>query len=191
MTTEVSDEIYIQRFKSGESTAFGELYDRYSKKIYRYVYYKIFNKEVTEDIVSDVFYKALERIDSYDPKKGLFSAWLYRIARNTVIDKYRMKRETVDIEDIFDLGEDERTEEKLDAEATLKKISKYLETLTPKQREIVILRVWEEMSYKEIAEIVGGTEGSVKMTFSRTIREVREKMGPFAVLLLMLMKPWG
>ena len=60
--------------------------------------------------------------------------------------------------------------------------------LSAKQREIVTLRIWEELSYKEIAEITGGTEGSVKMAFSRTINEVREKFGPLGVLLLMLMK---
>lgn len=190
MPTEIHDDVYIQKFKAGESEAFGILYDRYAQKIYRFVYYKIFNKEVTEDIVSDIFYKALERIDSFDPQKGLFSTWIYRIARNTVIDRYRTKKQTVDIDNIFDLGVDERTEEKLDAEATLEKVSQYLETLTAQQREIVTLRIWEEMSYKEIAEIVGGNEGSVKMAFSRTIRDVREKMGPLAVLLLMLAVPF-
>ncbi len=189
MPTELTDAVYVAKFRSGESAAFGVLYDRYAAKIYRFVYYKIFNKETTEDIVSDVFYKALERIDSFDPEKGVFSAWLYRIARNTVIDRYRTKHTTVDIDDIFDLGHDERFAEKFDAQATLEKISKYLETLNATQREIVTLRIWGELSYKEIAAITGGTEGSVKMAFSRTIREVREKMGPLAVLLLMLMKP--
>ena len=186
----MSDEACIERFKSGESAAFGEIYDRYAEKIYRFVYYKTWSKETAQDIVSDVFTKALDRIDSYDARKGTFSAWLYRIARNNVIDRYRTRRETVDIDDVFDLGHDDRTVERLDAEATLLKVKEYLKDLSPKQREIVILRVWEELSYKEIAEIVGGTEGSVKMAFSRTIREVREKLGPLAaVMLLICLKP--
>lgn len=184
MPTDTQDSDCIARFTSGDATAFGELYDRYAERIYRFVYYKVFNKEMAEDIVSDVFFKALEKIGSYNTQKGPFSAWLYRIARNTVIDKYRTKKPTVDIEDFFDLGEHERTEEKIDARDALEKISSYMASLTPVQREIVTLRVWEELSYKEIADIVGGTEGSVKMAFSRTIRDIRAKFGPFAPLVL-------
>jgi len=189
MPTEISDIEYITQFKSGEAQAFGKLYDRYAERIYRFVYYKIFNKEVTEDIVSDVFYKALEKIGSYNPEKGPFSAWLYQIARNTIIDKYRTRKEVDNIEDYFDLGELDRTEEKIDAQELLKKVSHHLATLTPRQREIVTLRVWEELSYREIALIVGSTENAVKMSFSRTIREIRSTMGPLAVILLLLLKP--
>jgi RNA polymerase sigma-70 factor, ECF subfamily len=189
MPSDSQDNQTVQKFKSGDSAAFGMLYDLYAEKIYRFVYYKVFNKELAEDIVSDVFMKALERIDSFDAEKGVFSAWLYRIARNTVIDRYRTRKPTIDIDDIFDLGVNERFEEKIDARDTLEKISQYLEVLSPKQREIVTLRIWEELPYSEIAQIVDATEGSVKMTFSRVIRDIREKFGPLSVIFLMLLKP--
>lgn len=181
------DHEYARRVARGETEAFGVLYDRYIEKIYRFIYYKTFSKEVSEDLVSDVFTKAFGKIGSYDTGKGSFSAWLYRIARNAVIDHYRTKKATTPIEDEFDLGTDDRTPEALDALRTLAHVTEYMETLTPKQREIITLRVWEEKSYREIAEIVGGSEDSVKMAFSRSIRELREQCGPYALYMLAVM----
>lgn len=186
---EDNDIIYIERCKDGDGEAFAVLYDRYIDKIYRFVYYKVFEKETTEDIVSEAFYKAFKHIVGYDETKGSFSSWLYRIARNAVIDHYRGKKETANIEDVFESGYSERFSEKLDAKEIFKKISKHLESLSPKQREIIILRVWEDLSYKEIAEITGGSEGSVKMAFLRGIKDIREKFGPLALALLILMRP--
>jgi RNA polymerase sigma factor (sigma-70 family) len=85
---------------------------------------------------------------------------------------------------VFDIASDNRTEEQADALMSLEKVSEYLKTLNPKQREIITLRIWEERSYKEIAEIVGGTEDSVKMAFSRSIRDVREHCGTAGLTLL-------
>lgn len=180
------DALYVKRCQEGDTEAFGVLYDRYIDKIYRFVFYKTFVKEVAEDITSDVFHKALQKINSYEVDKGVFSAWIYRIARNNVIDYYRSQKGDVPLEDVFDVGFDERTPESLDAIAALDKVQEYLKTLNAKQREIITLRVWEELSYREIAEIVGGTEDSVKMAFSRSIRELREKCGPISPLILFL-----
>lgn len=176
------DHLYTMKCQAGETEAFGVLYDRYIERIYRFVFYKTFSKEIAEDITSDVFVKALEKIHSYSPERGTFSSWLYRVARNSVIDHYRTRKTTLPFEEEFDAPMNDRTEEKLDASETLAQISKYLKTLTPRQQEIVTLRIWEERSYREIADIVGGTEDSVKMAFSRSIRDVREKYGPLAVI---------
>ena len=142
-------------------------------EIYRFIYYKTFNKETAEDLTSEVFHKALFKITSFDLDKGSFSTWLYQIARNRVIDYYRTAKSVVPLEDVFDMGIDERTPETLDAIAKLGEVTEYLQTLGAKQREIITLRVWEEKSYREIALIVGGSEDSVKMSYSRSIKELR------------------
>lgn len=184
------DTLYATSCIKGDADAFGILYDRYAERIYRFVYYKTFNSAVAEDITSEVFFKALRNIQSFDSTKAPFAAWLYRIARNTVIDHYRTLKETDPIDDVFDLGEDARTEEELDARSALGAVRQYLETLSAKQREIITLRLWEERSYKEIAEIVGGSEDSVKMAFSRAIRDLRGALGHLAPLALALLRSW-
>lgn len=178
------DAQYALAAQQGDSKAFGILYDRYIDKIYRFVYYKTFVKEITEDITSDVFSKAYQKINSYNADKGTFSAWIYRIARNAVIDHYRTQKKTVPIEDAFDLGEEDRTAETHDALLTLGRVKEFMSSMTPRQREIITLRIWEEKSYREIAEIIGGSEDSAKMAFSRAMRDLREKCGPLALLFL-------
>ena len=184
-TKRMSEELSaLEACKRGDPTSFGVLYDQYAAPIYRFIYYKTFSKEVAEDLVSDTFHKALTRIQSYDADKGSFSSWLYRIARNTVIDYYRTRHATVPVEDLFELGADERIPEAHDAVRALERVYDYLNTLSPRQREIITLRVWEGKSYREIADIMESTESAVKMAFSRSIRDLREKCGPIAIMIL-------
>jgi RNA polymerase sigma-70 factor, ECF subfamily len=180
------DELLVTRSQRGDASAFGVLYDTYLPRIYRFIYYKTFSHEVAEDLTSDVFHKALLHINRFDPGKGSFSQWIYRIARNTVIDHYRTHKSTVPIDDAFDIGFDARTEESLDARTALLKVSAYMKTLPSTQRELLTLRLWEELSYREIAEILGGTEDSVKMGFSRAVKKLRDACGPDAPTLVAL-----
>ncbi|MEZ4195248.1 MAG: RNA polymerase sigma factor [Candidatus Paceibacterota bacterium] len=176
----------VKKAQAGDSEAFGLLYDQYLDQIYRFIYYKVFSKELAEDLTSDTFLKALSRLSSYNVDKGRFNSWLYQIARNTVIDHFRTKKTEVSIEDVFDIPHDERTVEQLDALSGLNKVETYLETLPARQREVIVLRVWEGKSFSEIATMLGGTEGSVKMTFSRSIRELRKKYGDTVLTWLLL-----
>ena len=165
---------------------FGQVYDKYVKKIFNFIYYKTHHKETAEDLTSETFMKALAKLDGFDENKGSFSTWLYQIARNTVIDFYRTKKNDINIDDVWDLADEEDIIRDFDTAEKLKQVKKYLKKLKSDQREIVILRVWEGVSYKEIAEIIGKSEASCKMTFSRTIQVLREEM-PLSVFLLLLL----
>ncbi len=177
----------VLRAQAGDSEAFGLIYDHYLDAIYRFIYYKVFSRELSEDLTSDTFFKALKQLRSYDPKRGRFNSWLYQIARNNVVDYYRTKKENVSIDDIFDIGHDERTEEQLDALSGLARVEEYLRNLPARQREIITLRIWEGKSFAEIATVLGGTEASMKMAFSRSIRELRKVCGDSAPLLLLVL----
>ncbi len=165
---------------------FVRFYDQYVEKIYRFIYYKTHHKETAEDLTSSTFIKALAAFDSFDKRKGEFSGWIYRIARNTVIDFYRSKKNLINIEDVWDLSDKEDVERDAEVSLKLKEVKEYLNKLGIEQREIIILRVWEGISYKEIAEALGKSEGGCKMMFSRTIRQLREEMplSPFMCFLL-------
>lgn len=165
---------------------FPDLYAQYVKKIFSFIYYKTHHKETAEDLTSQTFLKALRSLDQFDPEKGKFSTWLYQIARNQVIDFYRAKRSDINIEDVWDLAGQEDILRDFDAAEKLKKVQEYLKKLKPDQREVVLLRVWEGMSYREIAEVLGKDEAHCRVIFSRTIQALREQM-PLAVFLSLLL----
>lgn len=169
----------IQAGQSGDQEAFGQLYDQYFKKIYSFVYYKVSHKQSAEDLVADTFYKALANFKKFDANRGNFSSWLYKIARNSVIDHYRTTKETQDLENIPDFPE---IDNNLDKKLSLDEVREKLYKLNEIQREIIILRVWHDLSYKEIAEIVGKSEDNCKMIFSRGIKELRLSLVSLAVL---------
>ena len=165
---------------------FGEIYDKYAKRIYNFIYYKTHHKETTEDLTSQTFMKALNKFSEFNGAKGSFSSWIYTIARNNVIDFYRTKKVNVNVDDVWDLSDKVDIERDIDVSHNLSKIRKYLKRLKPDQREVIILRIWEDMSYREIAEIMGKTENNCKVLFSRTIKKLREEM-PISIFLILLL----
>jgi RNA polymerase sigma-70 factor, ECF subfamily len=165
---------------------FGQLYDEYVRKIFNFIYYKTHHKETAEDLTSDTFTKAYRKLENFDQNKGKFSTWLYQIARNTVIDFYRVKKIHVNIDDVWDLSEDIDIQRDFDTSQKLKEVKKYLKTLDACQREIVLLRVWDGLSYREISEIVGKDEVNCRVIFSRTLHTLKKEM-PAAILAAMLL----
>ncbi len=180
------EQALIASAKEGNAQAFGELYDRYIKSIYDFIYYKTWHKETAEDLTSQTFFKALRQLASYAPKKAEFSTWLYSIARNTVIDHYRTNRPQDPIEDALALSSQGETDIRLDARLKLEKVKEALARLTPMQREIILLRVWQEKSHEEIAAITGKTESAVKMAYSRAIKQLRSSVPLSAYLFFLL-----
>jgi len=175
----------VKLCKKGKLEKFAFLYDSYVEKIYRFIYYKTHHKETAEDLTSDTFLKALEKINSF--KEGSFQAWLFKIARNTVIDYYRKKKSVLNIDDVWDLGKTDNIVKDLEMKEKLEKVYDSFSKLNSIQREIVLLRIWEDMPYKEIAEIVGKKEGACKMIFTRAISKLKNEI-PLILLLLLCSK---
>lgn len=176
----------IKKCQSGDKEDFARLYDAYFSNIFRFIYYKTGQKETAEDLTSKTFFKALKNVGQFDPE-GNFSAWLYRIARNNVIDYYRLERNMLDIDDCWDL--DDRTDllADLDNKIKLDKVKDLLKNLSTEQRELIFLRVWQGLSFKEIAGICGKSEAACKMSFSRSVGKLRDNF-PLLILLSLLFK---
>jgi len=176
------EQFLLSQVQAGDTTAFGPLYDAYIGDIYRFVFYRVQKKETAEDVTSHIFLKALENISSYHAKKGNFRAWLYQITRNSIIDYYRKNKAEENIEDTV-LSDNEKSKEQIETNLLSQDVQKYLHQLTPDQQEIIFLRVWEDLSYSEIAKILEKSEASCKMQFSRGIKQLRDIM-PLTLFLL-------
>ena len=100
----IDEKKIIKDCKKGDLEKFSGLYDVYIGKIYRFIFYKTSHKETAEDLTSETFTKALKSIEGFSANKGTFQAWLFRIARNTVIDFYRTKKDLKNIDDVWELG---------------------------------------------------------------------------------------
>ncbi len=164
---------HILSCQDGNTEAFGLIYDHHIRTIYNFIYYKVLDKDSAEDLTSQTFLKALRNVGSVDPDRPIIS-WLYKIAHNTVVDHYRSRKNTENIDDHWDLG-DEKVDiaAELDVSVDMDRIGKYLKQLSSLEREIIFMRVWEELPYQAIAEVLGKTEGNCKMIYSRTIKKLK------------------
>ena len=178
----------IEQCQRGDTEAFGLLYDVYAQRIYRFIYFKTMHRETAEDLTSQTFFKALESFPAFNSQKGTFSAWLYCIARNTVIDHFRTLHPTDDLDSVFGLAGKQDVALEIDNREQVNKIHSYLDKLTAQQRNVIIMRLWDQLSYREIAEITKTSEASCKMSFSRAVGILRQNLAPLIASLLILLK---
>jgi RNA polymerase sigma-70 factor, ECF subfamily len=156
-----------------DTQAFGELYERYYIRVYRYVYHRLGNQADAEDITALVFMKALEALPSYETRRSSFAPWLFRITRNTVIDHYRRKRAQSPIEDAeLIAGGADPVSTALNAEQR-DELQSLLQHLSPDQRDVVLLRYSSDLSFTEIASTLSKNEPAIRMLLHRGLRKLK------------------
>jgi len=165
----------IRECQRGNRNAFGAVYDHYIRRIYNFIFYKTLHKETAEDLTSETFMKALDKISQFDLSRS-FSAWLYAIAGNAVIDHFRRTRHHTDIDDIWDLSDETDISGDLDTKENLRELKKHLKMLPANDRNVLFMRIWLDMPYKEIAVALDKTEAAVKMAVSRSTSKLRTMM---------------
>jgi len=167
------ERVLVEKAKNNPD-AFSELYDLYFSKIFHYVSWRTGNKSDTEDLVSDIFTKVLNKINSFKWQKGAtFSSWLFRIAYNTLTDYYRAKRKRsyVNIDDLPEIEADEiLPDETHDRQQLFKKLYQMIQELPDRQAEIITMRFFTGMKNKEIAKVLEIKEKSVASSLCRGLK---------------------
>lgn len=162
MAVYASDNELVNQAKAGDHAALTEIYERYSCKIYTYIYARLHNRELAEDIHADVFVRMLEGINRYEDRGWSISAWLYRIAHDRTVDALRRLRHaaqlSLDVCEEGDEGIDNLVEARLDAQEVLIGLLE----LTDEQRVVVSMRFFEGRPIHEVAQAIGRTPGAVK-----------------------------
>lgn len=176
-----AEDVRLVQLSKVDPEAFGALYDKYADLIYRFVYRRLSNHESAEDVTAEVFFKAIKAIDSYRPDAGPFSAWLYRIAANAVVDHARARRITASLDVTMDTADrgapvDEQVINRVEAA----KVWAAIDGLTEAQRLAVTLRFGRDLPIADIAEHMGRTEGAVKLLLNRGLAAVRAQLSPGA-----------
>jgi RNA polymerase sigma-70 factor (ECF subfamily) len=175
-----SDKILKHRLKNKDKESFIKCYDQYLSDIYRFIYFKVSNKEEAEDITSATFLKIWAYVqDGKVIEYATLKALLYRTARNLIIDHYRKnkRQENISLEDVgqIDLTDDQQdilkqTEMKFAQEDLAENIAK----LKDEYREIIILRFVNQLSINEIAEVLNKTNGNTRVLVYRALNALRE-----------------
>ncbi len=172
------EESLVRRAQHRDQEAFAQLYEEHFDKIYRYVALRIGDKTEAEDMTQQVFLKALQSISSFKWKGIPFSAWLFRIAHNQVVDYFRSKKRTaVPLDESLTSSNSNDNpqsvvERKLDSEQLLLATKQLTET----QREVISLRFAGELSIAQVAKTMGKSQGAVKALQHSAIVALRKTL---------------
>ena len=177
-TDDAAIERLVAEARNGESRAFGLIFDHYHDSIYRFIASRVQRPSDAEDLTQLVFVKALEALPRYESRGVPFGGWLFRLARNAVIDHVRTRHEYTELDALIesahgDAGPDEIAviRQELDA------VGAALAGLTDEQKEAIALRFFAGLSAREAAEAMGKQEGTVRGLQFRAIAAMRRQLG--------------
>ena len=181
---DLSEEKELVERARKDPDAFGKLYDQYYSQILGYVLKRVANIEIAQDITSEVFFKALKNLGQFHWRNISFSFWLYRIATNEITDYFRKgKHEIASLEETSEpISLWDPSVELLQAEEELRRhehfllLHKSIAKLPIKYQEVITLRYFENKRVKEIAQILGKREGTIKSLLHRSLEKLRKLM---------------
>jgi len=177
--TDAAAEVWglIERAQAGDGAAFGLLYDRYFDTVFRFVYFRVGNRQLAEDLTADTFLRALKRIGSFTWQGRDLGAWLVTIARNLVADHFKSGRYRLEVTtgDVLDADRPDRGPEGSPEAAVIDHITnvdllKAVKQLNAEQQECIVLRFLHGFSVAETAQAMNKNEGAIKALQYRAVR---------------------
>lgn len=172
----LSDNAIMLKVQNGDIDKMGLLYERYHRQLFRFLYNMTRQKELSEDLVQNVFIRMLKYNDGF-LGHGEFKTWMYRIARNTLYDHFRKVKKTPTYSDVKDyetsIAGEQFTDASIEKEQELKLLETAMEKLSTENRELLILCRFEELKYHEIAKILNTTEGAIKVRIHRALKQLK------------------
>lgn len=175
----MQDEERLVRRAQQEPEAFAQIYEEYFDKIYRYIVIRIGSEAEAEDLTQQVFLNALKSISSFKWRGVPFSAWLYRIAHNQVVDHLRKKTKhaTESLDGMVKaVVSDDNPQMELERKVEIEQVLLATERLTKAQREVISLRFASELSVAEAARVMGKSEGAIKALQHSAIVTLRKAL---------------
>ena len=169
----------VRRAQGQDQEAFAELYEAYFDKIYRYVVLKIGDRTEAEDMTQQVFLKALKSLPTYKWQDVPFSAWLYRIAHNQIVDHFRKsgRQQSCELtEEITPNDPAENPEHHTELKVDIENLIKATRRLTKAQQEVIALRFSSDLPVAEVARLMGRSEGAVKALQHSAVLALRKIM---------------
>lgn len=162
MSLTPTDAELVSRAKAADPQALTIIYERYASAIYRYIYYRVCDNELAEDLRAEVFLRMLEGIHRYEDRGWPLSAWLYRIAHDRTVDSLRRRRSRAQLPLEYWNGVSEGPEHVVNVRLDCEEVHHVITRLTDDQRRVIQMRFMQEMSVQEVARELGRTEGAVK-----------------------------
>jgi RNA polymerase sigma-70 factor, ECF subfamily len=167
----------VERAQAGDAEAFGRIYDRYLDTVFRFIYFRVGNRQLAEDLTADTFLRALKRIGSFTWQGRDPGAWLVTIARNLVADHFKSGRYRLEVTtgDVLDADREDRGPEGSPEAAVVDHITNValltaVKQLNPEQQECIVLRFLHGFSVAETAQAMGKNEGAIKALQYRAVR---------------------
>ena len=173
-----SESALVERAR-GEPAAFGQLYERYVDRVYSYILYRVGNVQDAEDLTARTFYRALDKLNTYEDRGLPFSAWLFRIAHNLVANWHRdrSKRRFLPIEKLWWQSEDRVSpQEQVEQEEEERDLWAAINRLPEERRNLLLYKVNTTLSNLEIGEMMNKSESAIKSLYFRTLTALRRDL---------------